>query len=111
MSGAGSVKTIGRILFWFAAWPVLAVIGAAVAVSSCSRFVSGLRRLARARCDTLVCPRGHANEVIGRWSCDACNSEYLGWVGACEICRDESADWFPCERCGLAIKLPWRPPP
>lgn len=111
MNALGRLKPIVRILFWFVAAPVFAAIGAAVTVSAISRFVTGALRLTRARREQLVCPRGHLNEVIGRWSCDACGSEYLGWVGACEVCRDESADWIPCERCGLAIRLPWRPPP
>lgn len=106
--GPFSVKTLGRFALLAAAWPFLAALGAIVTAAGAWRFAAKLLRATRARRSELVCPRGHANDVIGRWACDRCGGEFLGWVGACEICGDESADWVSCERCALAITLPWK---
>jgi hypothetical protein len=54
----------------------------------------------------LPCPNGHKNSVIGRWECGSCKGTYHGWVGRCEVCG-AGASWFPCEKCGVSIKLPW----
>jgi len=104
-------RKLARVALLAAAWPFLAVLGLVVAIAGAWRFALKLRRGMEARQDTLFCPRGHANETVGRWSCDRCGGEYLGWLGACKNCGDESVDWFPCDRCGLAVKLPWRSRP
>lgn len=102
-----SPKTFARVLFWIVAWPFLAVVGACIVGGAVLGAARKLVRATRVRRDALRCPRGHAVDVIGRWLCENCGSEFLGWVGACEVCGDESADWTPC-RCGLAVPLPWR---
>ena len=109
--GPFSIKSLAHLAVWVAAWPFLAIVGVIVTVAAAASFGRKLGRMTRARRDELVCPRGHANDVVGRWGCDRCGAEYLGWVGGCENCGDESADWFPCERCGLSVGLPWRSPP
>lgn len=57
--------------------------------------------------NTLSCPSGHRNAVLGRWTC-ACGAAYLGHAfGKCPVCR-MPAGWMRCEQCGLAIRSPWR---
>lgn len=110
MSALGplSTKTVARLALWFAAWPFLAILGVAVTAFSAASFARKFARLAKTRRNELACPRGHANDVVGRWACENCGAEYLGWVGACENCGDETVDWFPCASCGLGVALPWR---
>lgn len=104
-----SSRTLLRVLAWLALWPLLAALGVWVSVAAFLRLAGRLLRARHALSEIVTCPRGHPNSVVGRWLCDRCGSEYLGWVGECAVCGDESADWLPCERCSLAIALPWRP--
>jgi hypothetical protein len=100
-------RTLVRAAIAVVTWPLFALLGAAVSARWLVRLVRRVARASHARHDTLRCPRGHANDVVGRWGCEECGAEYLGWVGACANCGDESVDWISCERCGLAIRLPW----
>lgn len=57
--------------------------------------------------DTLLCPAGHGNPVMGRWNC-TCGATYAGHAfGCCPICH-MPAGWLRCEACGLAIRSPWK---
>lgn len=99
---------VSRIAGWIIAAPFLAAVGAAVAAAWLGGLLAGLLRAPSVWRETLRCPAGHDNETVSRWQCARCAAEYAGWVGRCEVCGDESAAWFPCERCDLAIRLPWR---
>lgn len=70
------------------------------ALRAVGRFVSAMR--ASVRCPSCRTP----NAVRGRWVCQRCHAEYLGWVGRCEVCS-AGAGWFPCASCGVGIRLPW----
>ncbi len=64
-------------------------------------------RLRSMTAGTLVCPAHHPNALMGRWTC-ACGATYLGHVfGPCPVCG-MPAGWVKCERCGLAIRSPWK---
>lgn len=66
-----------------------------------------LRRLVAGARITIVCPVGHPNRLEGRWSC-GCGASYLGHAfGPCPICG-LPAGFVSCERCGLAIRSPWK---
>lgn len=105
-------KTLVRAVIAVVAWPLFALLGAAVSARWLFRLSRRVARASLARRDKLHCARGHANDVVGRWECAHCGgAEYLGWVGSCTNCGDESVDWISCESCGLAIRLPWRSPP
>lgn len=76
-----------------------------------ARGALGLARLPgqlRARsADHLLCPDGHPNPVLGRWTC-RCGAAYLGHAFApCPVCG-LPAGWVRCEVCGLAIRSPWK---
>lgn len=57
--------------------------------------------------DTLFCPDGHPNPLMGRWTCN-CGANYIGHAFApCSICG-MPAGWVRCESCSLAIRSPWK---
>ena len=77
------------------------------------RGVRGLFRFRRAltagKADSIVCPVGHANSLMGRWHC-ACGSTYLGHAFApCPFCN-LPAGKIDCAVCGLTILSPWKRP-
>jgi hypothetical protein len=103
-------RTLLRAALWMAVWPILAVIGTAVAIGFARSCFVRIRRLRTVQAERLACRDNHPNPTLGRWHCSRCGSEYAGWIGKCETCGDETADWFACRVCRLAITLPWRPP-
>lgn len=58
----------------------------------------------------LSCPAGHANTVLGRWTCH-CGATYLGHAFAPCPCCGAPAGWMKCETCGLALNSPWKNDP
>jgi hypothetical protein len=80
------------------------LLRAALAAVSLLRLPGRLRAMHAA---VLECPAGHPNPVMGRWTC-GCGATYLGHAfGPCPICG-LPAGWVDCERCGLAIRSPWK---
>lgn len=68
------------------------------------------RRVRLRAAATLICPSGHPNPVMGRWTC-GCGAAYLGHAFAnCPICG-MPAGWLRCATCGLAIPSPWKDEP
>lgn len=64
-------------------------------------------RLTLMTATTMQCPAHHPNAVMGRWTC-ACGANYLGHAfEPCPICH-MPAGWMRCEKCGLAIRSPWK---
>lgn len=100
--------SIVRVAVWLVLAPLLAMVGAYVVAASLPRTARWLRRLPSYWADSLACPSGHPNAVAARWECSDCHGQYLGWVGKCSVCGSTDVDWFPCEICELAVKLPWR---
>lgn len=65
----------------------------------------GLQDARRLLADNLSCASClHPNSLSGRWSCTSCGAVYHGFVGECAICG-AGAVFFPCERCGVSIRL------
>jgi len=104
----GGNDAVLRVVMWFLLCPIYAAVGLWVVICWAARRVDRVRALRGTLEDALVCPAGHVNATVGRWNCDVCGGDYAGWVGECTACGDASADWFACERCALAIRLPWR---
>ena len=99
-------KLIKKAFFALVVSPFFFVYGLLVMVRlllGASRSVSKLRAGMR---DSVRCPHGHENRTVGRWRCGGCGGAYLGWVGACTVCR-AGADWISCAECGVAVRLPW----
>jgi len=99
---------LARLVLWIFAWPFLSLVGLAVVLGAVGRAVRRASRLRSVAREFLACPQGHGNSVLARWECSACGGQYLGWVGRCSACGDETAAWFECEVCRLAVVLPWR---
>ena len=100
---------VAKLAAWLALSPFYATVGLFVLARWTVDRLGGVRRFRGVMQDVLTCPDEHPNSVVGRWTCDVCGGDFVGWVGRCEVCGDESASWFPCERCSLAVRLPWRP--
>ena len=93
-----------RVLIVAVTAPWIIIVGALRLVVGLVRLPWKLRAITN---DRLVCPDGHPNSVMGRWSC-RCGADYLGHVfGPCPVCG-MPAGWVKCERCGLAIRSPWK---
>lgn len=98
--------TAGRVLLFLLGSPFFAVYGLVVLVRAARRARRRYRGARAALAASVVCPNGHPNETVGRWSCAACGSTYLGWVGRCEVCG-APAGRIDCSACGVGIRLPW----
>lgn len=93
-----------RLLAAVVALPWIVLVGAVRVVVAVIAWPWRLRARAAA---VIVCPAGHANAVMGRWTC-SCGAVFLGHVfGPCPICG-MPAGWARCETCGLAIASPWK---
>lgn len=93
-----------RILLTLLAAPWILLAGAARLALRAAGLPRRLRAMAS---DSIRCPDGHANPLMQRWSC-RCGAAYLGHAfGPCPICG-AVAGWIRCERCGLAIRSPWK---
>lgn len=106
MSRSSSPKT--SVWRWIVGFPFFALWGVVVLV----RGSLGLGRRALgaryALSETFPCPHGHPNPSRGRFRCASCRGVYLGWIGRCEVCG-AAAGYADCVRCGVTIRLPWRP--
>lgn len=87
---------------FFAVWGVVVLLGWGVGFG---RRALGARHALSA---TFPCPHGHPNPSRGRFRCASCRGVYLGWVGRCGVCG-ASAGYVECVRCGVTVRLPWRP--
>jgi len=96
-----------QVLFWVLLAPFFPVYGLAVLLLALVRLPFRARAFASGVVGrSLRCPNGHVNATSGRFVCGTCGATYLGWIGACDVCR-APAGWFPCDVCGVGIRLPW----
>ncbi len=95
---------IGRVVLGLFALPWVIVVGLVRFVWACVCFPA---RVAAKASEKLMCPAGHPNALQGRWTC-SCGATYLGHAFApCPICGIP-AGFLRCDRCGLAIRSPWK---
>ena len=92
---------------WLLLSPLYALYGLILLARWPFRLARSLGAARAAMKDELVCPHGHATSVVGRFHCGRCGADYLGWIGRCEVCGDESARWASCETCNVGMRLPW----
>jgi len=98
---------VWKLLAAVALVPLYAAYGLYVVVSAVTEFVRWLVRVRYALRPSVTCRScGHENSVSGRFECASCRAQYHGWVGRCPVCGAEPA-WTPCDRCGVAVRLPW----
>jgi hypothetical protein len=96
-----------KIAWYVLIAPICALWGVWTSLRYLVRVFRWWRAARRAMDDTLICPNGHRNSVIGRFECHRCHAVFHGWIGdPCRICGATSS-WSSCEQCGIAIRFPW----